>query len=467
MRAFFLIISILLLTISLSVNAQAPQEVPKDHWAYGVINDLASKNYVLGYSDSNFIGDRCLTRYEFASIVKRILDNLNKMDVKTVKKPDMDNVCRLMDEFKVELAVIGTPMNKAESDIADIYERMDDLRDDLTESKKTLQNALSDLEKVKRFFVSGYIKARYNVYQNDPNSATPDPNAFSMRSAYLTVVNRPNDHLLTSIQLEGTQAFAATTAPALFIRDMYIRYGFAGDPRFNTNALMGQTVWPFGYELPQSSSLRETPERSLIVNRLFAGASDRGAQVASSPLANTYWVLGVFNGPGQFSPEENDPKDTVMTVRHHMGRFSLGASGYFGMGFFSGNTPPLVYLPKDKKNRIGGDFEMHWPKVVMKGEYIWGRGVEGSVRNFQDPVAGYWVQVVYDFIPKTEFVVKFETMSSDPVTTVDFGRRSEWNIGFLRTLDANSNFKVFYIINTETMNAFKDNDFVFEWQAKF
>ena len=51
-------------------------DVPRDHWAYDAVQDLASKGYVLGYSDANFLGNRTLTRYEFATIMKRVVDNL-------------------------------------------------------------------------------------------------------------------------------------------------------------------------------------------------------------------------------------------------------------------------------------------------------------------------------------------------------------------------------------------------------
>ena len=46
-------------------------DMPKNHWAYKEISELAGNSLLDGYPDGEFKGDRMMTRYEFASIVYR------------------------------------------------------------------------------------------------------------------------------------------------------------------------------------------------------------------------------------------------------------------------------------------------------------------------------------------------------------------------------------------------------------
>lgn len=50
-------------------------DVATNHWAYEAVSDLSRRGLVEGYPDGTFGGDRLLTRYEFAEIVYRALQN--------------------------------------------------------------------------------------------------------------------------------------------------------------------------------------------------------------------------------------------------------------------------------------------------------------------------------------------------------------------------------------------------------
>ena len=50
-------------------------DVASNHWAYEAVSDLSRRGLVEGYPDGTFGGDRMLTRYEFAQIVYRALQN--------------------------------------------------------------------------------------------------------------------------------------------------------------------------------------------------------------------------------------------------------------------------------------------------------------------------------------------------------------------------------------------------------
>lgn len=66
-------------------------DVASNHWAYEAVSDLSRRGLVEGYSDGTFGGDRLLTRYEFAEIVYRALQNGVQVDEQLVTEfsPEM------------------------------------------------------------------------------------------------------------------------------------------------------------------------------------------------------------------------------------------------------------------------------------------------------------------------------------------------------------------------------------------
>jgi hypothetical protein len=49
-------------------------DVPENHWAYEYVNTLVSKGIIEGYPDGTFGGDRTMTRYEFAAMLFRAME---------------------------------------------------------------------------------------------------------------------------------------------------------------------------------------------------------------------------------------------------------------------------------------------------------------------------------------------------------------------------------------------------------
>ena len=76
-----------------SKTAEFP-DVPRNHWAYQYISQLAGNGILVGYPDGTFKGDVKMTRYEFATMLYRALQNGAPID---------DNMKRAMDEFGPEL----------------------------------------------------------------------------------------------------------------------------------------------------------------------------------------------------------------------------------------------------------------------------------------------------------------------------------------------------------------------------
>ena len=76
-----------------SKTAEFP-DVPRNHWAYQYISQLAGNGILVGYPDGTFKGDAKMTRYEFATMLYRALQNGAPID---------ENMKRAMNEFGPEL----------------------------------------------------------------------------------------------------------------------------------------------------------------------------------------------------------------------------------------------------------------------------------------------------------------------------------------------------------------------------
>ncbi|MGB4045219.1 MAG: S-layer homology domain-containing protein [Halanaerobiales bacterium] len=71
-----LVIAILLLALTVSAFAGSFADVPANHWAYEAVNKLVAAGLITGYPDGTFKGQNTLTRYEVATILARLLENL-------------------------------------------------------------------------------------------------------------------------------------------------------------------------------------------------------------------------------------------------------------------------------------------------------------------------------------------------------------------------------------------------------
>ena len=113
-------------------------DVSKDHWAYSYVKSLADRGLLEGYPDGEFKGDRTMTRYEFAAIIYRALQNGAPIDsdmakaigefdpeINRIKDLDRTRVDRISgkdnDRHKVERVRVNNESNKEKGDYRDVY----------------------------------------------------------------------------------------------------------------------------------------------------------------------------------------------------------------------------------------------------------------------------------------------------------------------------------------------------------
>ena len=81
----------------IATGAMIFPDVPENHWAYEYVKNLAERGYLKGYPDGEFKGDRAMTRYEYAAIIYRALQN---------GAPSDGNMTRSVDDFGPELVKV-------------------------------------------------------------------------------------------------------------------------------------------------------------------------------------------------------------------------------------------------------------------------------------------------------------------------------------------------------------------------
>ena len=113
-------------------------DVPENHWAYEYVATLAGNGILEGYPDGMFSGDRTMTRYEFAAIIYRALQNGAPIDsdmakaigefdpeINRIKDLDRTRVDRISgkdnDRHKVERVRVNNESNKEKGDYRDVY----------------------------------------------------------------------------------------------------------------------------------------------------------------------------------------------------------------------------------------------------------------------------------------------------------------------------------------------------------
>ena len=501
--------------VAVAAQEAKPAEITQKEWSYQAIQDLAARGLVHGYKDAKFLEGKTLSRFEMATLVKRVVDSLLALpspgkgaptpqtpgsaaargqgyelpplgkggrpasQVRTAdfREADLGTVKRLTSEYSVELAVIGVNLQESMDKLTDLEGRVESIESSLRDPEGPLQTVINNVTRIDKIRFSGYIQARYESFEKtreaQPGGAGQRPNnggevpvtdRFTLRRVRLTVAARPTDKVGLRWQVDGAGSGVET-------RDAWIDYFFTGNPATGFTATIGQMKAPFGFEVVQSSSVREAPERARVSRFFFPGERDRGFKVASATGGKVFYEVGVFNGfgagrQGTNANDNNNDKDVVGRVRTTIAkRLDVGASFNFGTSLrtaaYNGEPPRIPnaisanFPQENAKSVIGADFQ--WfvrDGTVLRGEGMWGRA--GGSEAW-----GYILQLIQNVGKKNQFVVKYDWLGlkdrvlapvgagSTPVgDSVSYeGTLSNLEFGIIHNLDASTRIKLFYEIH--------------------
>jgi hypothetical protein len=220
-----------------------------------------------------------------------------------------------------------------------------------------IDNINQTLEVMKRIKFTGYIQAQYQVIDSaGAKSFAGGDFASGVDKRFLLRRGRLKAQYDAPINAKGwsTSQYVFqidVSQSGLTIKDLYAKFTDPWCGWFSVTA--GMQNRPFGFEVPYSSGLRESPERARMSQTIFPNERDLGAMVTiqGPKLSNWNWIkleAGMFNGTGAPSAGANTTdfdkfKDFIghLTItranKSESIKWGLGASYYSG-GFRQDNS---------------------------------------------------------------------------------------------------------------------------------
>lgn len=358
----------------------------------------------------------------------------------------------------------------------------------------------TDLGKLTKIKISGYIQAQWENYDKDLEKTLGYNNTYNLRRARIKFTYEAVDGVKFVLQPDFGQGVFS-------LKDAYAMVNIPKLKEFSLWA--GQFNRP-NYEVEYSSSQREVFERSRVIRTIYPGEREMGVKFEyngkSLPLKVQFAALnGNFTGT---QPRDIDSKKDLM------GRFvyslnladagigiDFGAHTYLGGNLAKTNPytknsdgtldSMKVWSYLDKK-WAGGEIQVFADilgGMAIKAEYI--AGVNSSVSTISssasmaqmkaDPnklrnFAGYYIYLIKNIGQKNQVVVRYDFY--DPNTTlmgdaaVNDIYYKTWSLAFQHYLNDFIRISLNYEIPTNEINAAnpadrKDNVFGVRIQAKF
>jgi phosphate-selective porin len=274
--------------------------------------------------------------------------------------------------------------------------------------------------------LSGYIQERY-VGSNQAGFN----DGLDARRVRFTFTGQatPKWDFKTHFDLAGSRkGQTGATSTALFSKPLLLDAvaGLKLNPR--SRLQIGQFKVPFGSENAASGNDFELINRSTVTEALVPGRDigangrDIGIQLGGSATAGrnsgqVEYALGVFNGAGINTGDDNDGKDVAgrLAWRPALPGLTLGADLYDGRKG-ANNTA---------RDRQGVDVLFQRAPWFARAEHIWAK--DGSVKK-----RGYYGTLGYTVAPQTQAAIRYDHL--DPDTGESGDASHTLTVGFTRLL---------------------------------
>jgi phosphate-selective porin len=350
----------------------------------------------------------------------------------------------------------------------------------------------SDLGKLTKIKVSGYIQAQFESYQDGLLKTNDPKNTFYVRRARVKITYEALDGLKFVLQPDFSTG-------NLSLKDAY---AVASLPKLRSLTLWaGQFNRP-NYEVEYSSGQREVLERSRVIRTIYPGEREVGAKLefnpVTVPLKLQFAVLnGNFTGNQQ---KDVDTKKDIMARATYSVKLpsagvgiDFGAHVYYGglmaknkyvlnlenqMDSVAGNTGSYL----DKK-WAGAEMQIYFDLLggmALKGEYIAGQnafpGDSKSNPYKMKQFSGYYAYLIKNIGNRNQLVGRYDYLDPNTKLSGDAAGKDVYyktlTLAWQYYLNDNIRFSLNYEMPwNETNSTYKediaDNVFTIRMQAKF
>ncbi|MBI3951611.1 MAG: hypothetical protein HY314_14260 [Acidobacteria bacterium] len=228
-------------------------------------------------------------------------------------------------------------------------------------------------------------------------------------------------------------------SPEELVNDAFMEY-YLSD---HATLRVGQLVKPFGFDIQQSSSVRESPERAIFAGYFFPGQRDRGALLfgdldfLNTPaLKHVQYFAAVLNG-NRFFTDSNRQLNYLFRLRKQFEAINLAAGVSVQLGH---QLLPPGFSGNNHENVFGVDVQYAWGRFGLRGELVAGNrpstrlGLEPGFAPAFRPgrhSSGGAVFATYQLTEKDNIYARYDQFNGDPVTGQNV---RAFNFGYFRWL---------------------------------
>jgi hypothetical protein len=301
-----------------------------------------------------------------------------------------------------------------------------------------------------------FVQSRYQAEPIDEATADDVTRNFTLSRMEARWAGRVADKVGLGFEIQYHPAPAG--APEELVNDAFAEY-YVNDA---VTVRGGQFVKPFGFDIQQSSSERESPERGIFAGYFFPGQRDRGFMVTADLARVAPWLDGttlyggVFNG-NRFFDDNNNELNYNVRVRKVFDALPLaiGVSAQRGTQLL----PPAVAGSGDE-NIYGVDVQYVLGRLGIHAEYVRG-DMPATLLSLEPEFAPAFVAGAkssgaaaffnYNLTAKGDVYWRWDRFTNDPVTGRDI---RAFNVGYLRAIGESSRIGIDY----QTKNDVTFND---------
>jgi len=213
-----------------------------------------------------------------------------------------------------------------------------------------------------------FLQTRYSVAPLDGSGTAFDPN-LRLSRVETRWAGKIADRLGAGVEIQFQESVEGS--PEKLINDAFLEY-YATD---HATIRAGQFIVPFGFDVQQSSWLREAPERPIFSGYFFPGERDRGIMLSGdfgflsgSAFKNLQYFVGAFNG-NRFFNDSNRQVNYMARIRKifDKDKLAVGVSVKLGKQLL----PPGV-SGNDNERLFGLDFQFATGRLGLRGEALAG-----------------------------------------------------------------------------------------------
>jgi hypothetical protein len=291
-----------------------------------------------------------------------------------------------------------------------------------------------------------FIQTRYSAAPIRDADSEFEPN-ISLTRIETRWAGRVADRFGAGLEIQFHPAIDGS--PEELVNDAFIEY-YLND---HATVRVGQFIKPFGFEIQQSSGVRESPERGIFAGYFFPGQRDRGVMLSGDldflgepALRNVHYFVGAFNG-NRFFTDNNRQMNYVARMRKVFDRprLAMGLSVQAGSQIL-----PEGLGGSNDENIIGLDLQYAVGRLGIRGEFVAGNmpstllSIEPefapAFRPGKHSSGGYFF-ATYRLTDSDNVYARYDQFNGDPVT--DRNVRA-FNLGYFRSIGEFSRFSFDY-----------------------